>query len=324
MDTNPCHCEAFHGNGIDMIAVDTNGMDTNGFVAGEPAAVANAVAVGTGHASSAPEPAQSPGEGRKRAPKRWLAHARSLRDNYHYRASFTHSSRPFLENPMTTFADHEIVLLQPASLPALRAADAGVAESLESVISGNTRRVYGTQWRLFDRWCAEVGLLSLPGRAPHRGPLPAHRANSAPPSPPCVWPPPPSRKPTSGRSWNRPGKDPGVRASLKGWGRRLSKPQRQSGALTADVLAVIRLTAVQPRARGRGIETPEQAAQRAKFDLALVAILSDAGPAAFGGGGAHLGQYCALGRRAPAAFPSPVRRPTSRLPAPWWPSPPSP
>ena len=44
-----------------------------------------------------------------------------------------------------------------------------------------------------------------------------------------------------------PGRDPGVRASLKGWGRRLAKPQRQSGALTADVLAVIRLTAVQPR-----------------------------------------------------------------------------
>ena len=74
-----------------------------------------------------------------------------------------------------------------------------------------------------------------------------------------------------------PCRDPGVRASLKGWGRRLSKPQRQSGALTADVLAVIRLTAVQPRKRGRGIETPEQAAARAKVDLVLVAVLSDAG-----------------------------------------------
>ena len=50
-------------------------------------------------------------------------------------------------------------------------------------------------------------------------------------------------------------------------GRRLSKPQRQSGALTA----------VLPRRRGRGVETAEQAAQRGKFDLALVAVLSDAG-----------------------------------------------
>ena len=74
-----------------------------------------------------------------------------------------------------------------------------------------------------------------------------------------------------------PCRDPGVRASLKGWGRRLGKPQRQAGALTADVLAVIRLTAVQPRRRGRGFETAGQAAERACFDLALVAVLSDGG-----------------------------------------------
>ena len=43
------------------------------------------------------------------------------------------------------------------------------------------------------------------------------------------------------------------------------------------MLAVIRLTAVQPRKRGRGFETAEQAAQRACFDLALVAVLSDGG-----------------------------------------------
>ena len=54
-----------------------------------------------------------------------------------------------------------------------------------------------------------------------------------------------------------------MRASLKGWGRRLAKPQRQAGALTADVLAVIRLTAVQPRKRGHGLETPAQAAESA-------------------------------------------------------------
>ena len=35
--------------------------------------------------------------------------------------------------------------------------------------------------------------------------------------------------------------------SLKGWARRLAKPQRQAGALTSDVLGVIRLTAGKPR-----------------------------------------------------------------------------
>ena len=74
-----------------------------------------------------------------------------------------------------------------------------------------------------------------------------------------------------------PCRDPGVRASLRGRARRLARPQRQAGALTADVLAVIRLTAPKPRARGRGFETPAQAAQRARFDLALVAVLSDGG-----------------------------------------------
>ena len=56
-----------------------------------------------------------------------------------------------------------------------------------------------------------------------------------------------------------------------------SQAPAPGGALTADVLAVIRLTAVQPRRRGRGIETSEQAAERSKFDLALVAVLSDGG-----------------------------------------------
>ena len=43
------------------------------------------------------------------------------------------------------------------------------------------------------------------------------------------------------------------------------------------MLAVILLTAVQPRKRGCGIETLEQEAERAKLDLAFVAILSDGG-----------------------------------------------
>ena len=133
------------------------------------------------------------------------------------------------------------------------------------------------QWRIFQGWCDEVGL-----RPCRRSPSPW----------PATWPPAPAagasiatmRLATSAISkaheWAKlesPCRDPGVRASLKGWGRRLAKPQRQSGALTADVLAVIRLTAVQPRKRGRGFETPEQAAERGKFDVALVAVLSDEG-----------------------------------------------
>ena len=63
---------------------------------------------------------------------------------------------------MTTIASTQIVPRQPDALPALRAADRGVADALESVLSNNTQRVYGTQWRLFNDWCADVGLRSLP------------------------------------------------------------------------------------------------------------------------------------------------------------------
>ena len=82
-----------------------------------------------------------------------------------------------------------------------------------------------------------------------------------------------------------PCKDRGVRESLKGWGRRLARPQRQAGTLTA----------VQPRRRGRGIETSEQAAERARFDLALVAILSDAGLRRSEAAALTWGRRCALG-----------------------------
>ena len=178
---------------------------------------------------------------------------------------------------MTATASTQTVPRQPASLPALRAADRGVADALESVLSDNTRRVYGTQWRIFTGWCDEVGLVSLPAepltvarylaaRASDGASIATMRLASSAIAKAHQW-----------VKQESPCRDPGVRASLKGWGRRLSKPQRQAGALTADVLAVIRLTAVQPRKRGRGLETPEQAAERAKFDLALVAVLSDGG-----------------------------------------------
>ena len=59
---------------------------------------------------------------------------------------------------MTTAAsDPQIVPQSPPSAPALRAADQGVADALEAVLSDNTRRVYGAQWKLFDGWCGEVG-----------------------------------------------------------------------------------------------------------------------------------------------------------------------
>ena len=63
---------------------------------------------------------------------------------------------------MTVISDTQIVPQSPPSAPELRAADQGVADALESVLSDNTKRVYGAQWRLFTEWCDSVGLTPLP------------------------------------------------------------------------------------------------------------------------------------------------------------------
>ena len=178
---------------------------------------------------------------------------------------------------MTTTASPQIVPHRPASLPALQVADRGVADALEAVLSDNTRRVYGVQWRLFDEWCADVGLTSLPADPLTVARYLAHRAGEGASIATLRLAASAIAKAHEWVGHESPCKDRGVRASLKGMARRLGKPQRQAGALTADVLAVIRLTAVQPRKRGRGIETADQAAERGKFDLALVAVLSDGG-----------------------------------------------
>ena len=152
-----------------------------------------------------------------------------------------------------------------------------MADALESVLSDNTQRVYGAQWKLFTEWCGDVGLVSLPAEPLTVARYLAVRASAAAAVATLRLATSAIAKVHEWAGHDSPGRDRGVRASLKAWGRRLSKPQRQACALTADVLAVIRLTAVQPRRRGRGIETPKQAQERGKFDVALVAVLSDAG-----------------------------------------------
>ena len=163
---------------------------------------------------------------------------------------------------MTITIGPDIVPRDPARVPELAAADRGVAEALTAVLSDNTRRTYDTQWRIFDDWCAEMGLSALPAVPLTVARYLAARAGSGASIATLRLATSAISKAHEWAKLESPCRDPGVRASLKGWGRRLSKPQRQAGALTADVLAVIRLTAQQPRKRGRGIETPEQATER--------------------------------------------------------------
>ena len=178
---------------------------------------------------------------------------------------------------MTTVVNNlQIVPRPPAGTLALRAADRGVADALTSVLADNTRRVYGAQWRLFESWCGDVDLRALPAEPLTVARYLAVRAGSGASIATLRLATSAIAKVHEWAGHDSPGRDRGVREALKGWGRRLARPQRQAGALTADVLAVIRLTAVQPRLRGRGVETAEQAENRGRFDVALVAVLSDA------------------------------------------------
>ena len=197
---------------------------------------------------------------------------------------------------MTTVVNNpQTVSQSPPSAPELRAADRGVASALESVLSDNTQRVYGIQWRLFNEWCDSVDLCALPAEPLTVARYLAVRAGSGASIATLRLVTSAIAKAHEWAGHESPGRDQGVRASLKGWGRRLARPQRQAGARTADVLAVIRLTAMQPRKRGRGLETAEQAAERAKLDLALVAVLSDGGLRR-SEAVSHLGRRAALGR----------------------------
>ena len=180
---------------------------------------------------------------------------------------------------MTTVVNNPQIVPRP---PAVRAGPAGRRPGAwptpwTSVLSDNTRRVYGTQWRLFESWCGDVDLRSMPAEPLTVARYLAVRAGSGASIATLRLATSAIAKVHEWAGHDSPGRDRGVREALKGWAGRLAWPQRQAGALTADVLAVIRLTAVQPRKRGRGIETPEQAAERGRFDLALVAALSDAG-----------------------------------------------
>ena len=166
----------------------------------------------------------------------------------------------------TTAADPQIVPRPPASLPALRAADEGVANALESVLSDNTQRVYAAQWRLFDDWCSDVGLRSLLAEPLTVARYLAVRAGSGASVATL-------RLATSAiarvHRWaghESPGRDRGVREALR-WGRRLAKPQRQAAALTA----------ASPASAVAASKRPSRMEERGRFDLALVVVLSDAG-----------------------------------------------
>ena len=117
---------------------------------------------------------------------------------------------------MTTAADLQIVPHEPAYLPELRAADRGVADALESVLSDNTRRVYAAQWRIFNDWCGDLGLRALPADPLTVARYLAVRANAGASVATLRLAASAIAKAHQLAGHESPGRDPGVRASLKG------------------------------------------------------------------------------------------------------------
>ena len=152
---------------------------------------------------------------------------------------------------MTTAADPQIVPRQPAAAPALRAADQGVADALESVLSDNTKRVYAAQWRIFTDWCGDVDLRALPAEPLTVARYLAVRAGDGASIVTLRLASSAIAKAHQLAGHESPCRDPGVRASLKGRGRRLARPQRQAGTLTADVRVIARLSAAQIALKSR-------------------------------------------------------------------------
>ena len=222
---------------------------------------------------------------------------------------------------MTTTVGQELVPHQPPSIPALWAADQGVASSLESVLSDNTRRVYGTEWRIFAGWCDEVGLTSLPAEPLTVARYVAARANSGASIATIRLATSAISKADEWAKLETPCRDPGVRASLKGWGKRLSKPQRHAAPCP-------------PTYCPSSGSPPSSPASAAAASRRLIRLLSGGGltwpwwPCCPTGdcGGPRLrlspGETLCAGTTAAAASPWSAPRPTWRPRVPWSPSPP--
>ena len=121
-------------------------MDSYPFIAAAAAVIVvpeqdRVLLVGRRKGNPPPERGFRPAGGRQTTVNRPLAHVRSLRDNTRLSRIFGPPKSPRNpaagDSPMTTAAsDPQIALREPASLPALRIADQGVASALESLLSG--------------------------------------------------------------------------------------------------------------------------------------------------------------------------------------------
>ena len=199
---------------------------------------------------------------------------------------------------MTTAAsDPQIVPRSRPSMPALRAADQGVADALQSVLSDNTRRVYAAQWRIFENWCDSVGLPSLPAQPLTVARYLAVRAGDGAAVATLRLATSAIAKVHEWAGHDSPGRDRGVREALKGWGRRSGQTPasgRRPHRRRAGCHPAHRSETPCPRPRLRNGRTGRPARP---FRPGPGGRAVGRGVAPFRGFVSHLGRRATLGRR---------------------------
>lgn len=164
--------------------------------------------------------------------------------------------------------------------PMLRQYVEGILETIRAARAPNTRRTYRIQWEAWDRWAAAHGEPSLPA-SPTAVATYAH------------WLAREGRAVSSIRvamsaitlahheaGLQVPTAHPQVRLLLAGIKRVFKKTVKQAKPIDAEALAAIRNTACEPRPganRWRKLESEENARRRGLVDIALVALMTDAG-----------------------------------------------
>ena len=159
-------------------------------------------------------------------------------------------------------------------------ARARVASAVADARAANTRRTYAGQWQRFADWTAERQVSSLPATAATVADYLTERATAAKTATVRLSA---AAIGAAHRAAGAPDPTatPIVRAALRGIARQhAAHPDaapRQAAALAYDDAIRLMALAERPQPAGRGVESADRAADRARLDAAIVALLFCAG-----------------------------------------------
>ena len=144
-------------------------------------------------------------------------------------------SRMSQQNPLLPVPVDEPTSTPPATATGLTNADlARLRRSLDSSVSDNTRAMYNSAWKNFEKWAQARGALALPASSPLVAAYLAHLAEERRLSVATVR----LHKSALAAGHPDPTDNEPVRQILKGIARAHGKPQKQARPLTAEAAAL--------------------------------------------------------------------------------------